>query len=166
MVAYQPLAAGMAATLILAAPLLASTIRVPADQPTLQQGIGAAAVGDTVLVAPGTYSGPNNQNLDFLGKDLVLRSQSGAQVTVIQSSGGGRGFNLHLGETADAIIDGFTVTGGSVSGDPGDTGAAFAVSLTADAAASERIASFGSARAQRRLEKCQSTSPWNSALWF
>ncbi len=31
------------------------TIRVPADQPTIQEGVDAASAGDTVLIAPGTY---------------------------------------------------------------------------------------------------------------
>lgn len=31
------------------------TIRVPADQPTIQKGVDAAATGDVVLISPGTY---------------------------------------------------------------------------------------------------------------
>ena len=71
--------------LALAQPLLAATIRVPSDQPTIQEGLDAAAVGDTVLVAPGVYAGAGNRAITFGGKDLVLASESGAAVTTIDA---------------------------------------------------------------------------------
>ena len=48
----------------------ATIIEVPADQPTIQAGISAASSGDTVLIAPDTYS----EAIDFLGKPIVVGS--------------------------------------------------------------------------------------------
>ena len=90
----------------------ARTIGVPSDHSTLQAGIDAASVGDTVLVAPGTYTGLGNKNLDFGGTDLVLLSEAGAEATVIDCEGEGRGLLFQSGETRAAVLDGFTITHG------------------------------------------------------
>jgi len=52
------------------APMEAATIHVPDDFPTIQAAIDAAAEGDTVLVAPGTYE----ENIDFIGKNITVKS--------------------------------------------------------------------------------------------
>jgi len=56
--------------LFLCSYIFAEVINVPADQPTIQQGINAAVNGDTVLVQPGTYI----ENINYNGKSIVLGS--------------------------------------------------------------------------------------------
>ncbi len=52
-------------------PAFAATLTVPAQHATIQAAINAAANGDTVLIADGTYSGPGDVDLDFGGKNLT-----------------------------------------------------------------------------------------------
>lgn len=106
----------IAACAALEAPAAAGVIRVPADQPTLAAAIAAATAGDTVLVASGTYSGADNRDLDFAGKDLVLRSEAGAEATIIDCAEAGRAMRFHTGETNAAVVDGFTILNGKMVG--------------------------------------------------
>jgi serine protease len=86
----------------------AATIHVPANQPTIQAAIDAAVSGDTVLVAPGTY----HEAINFNGKILTVTSEQGAAVTVIDASGHPTVVTFQSGETRNAILSGFTITGG------------------------------------------------------
>lgn len=106
------------AKILLAAVLIASaaytsasarTIRVPADQPTIQGGLDVADAGDTVLVAAGTYSGEHNRELDFGGEGIVLTSEAGAGGTTISCGREGCGVIFSSGETGDAVLSGFTI---------------------------------------------------------
>lgn len=92
----------------------ADIINVPGDYPTIQEGINAAVDGDTVLVASGTYTGPNNKNLDFQGKDIIVESENGPASTIIDCQGTGRGVYFHSGETAESVLSGFTIKNGSI----------------------------------------------------
>ena len=88
--------------------------------PGIQPAIDATLPGDTVLVMPGTYTGPLNRDLDFLGKDICVRGSGGPDSVVIDCEYSGRGFNLHSGESRSARIQGFHITkAGSPSRLPG-----------------------------------------------
>ncbi len=65
--------------LFLSAPALAITIHVPGDEPTIQAGINAASVGDTVLVASDIYFEQNVQ----MKPGIVLRGETGMADGVI-----------------------------------------------------------------------------------
>jgi hypothetical protein len=86
----------------------AMDIHVPADQPTIQQAIAAAADGDRVLVDPGTYV----ENIDFAGKDIEVSSTGGADLTSIDGSGVDVVVKFHGGETSAAVLSGFTLRNG------------------------------------------------------
>jgi hypothetical protein len=87
----------------------AATIRVPADQPTIQQAIDAAVNGDVVLVAPGTYP----ERIDFKGRIITVASEQGPELTIIDAGGAGTVVTFKSGETRNAILSGFTIRGGA-----------------------------------------------------
>lgn len=90
----------------------AATINVPKDYPTIQAGISAALNGDTVLIAEGTYTGPDNRNLDLLGKTITVCSKHGPKATVIDAESADRCFWIHQRETRLTRLEGLTMIGG------------------------------------------------------
>jgi len=90
----------------------AAVIQVPYEVTTIQAGIDLAQPGDTVLVAPGTYTGPDNRDLDFFGKDIALIGTGGSRATVIDCAASGRGLHLTNGETRAALVQGITIRNG------------------------------------------------------
>jgi hypothetical protein len=84
------------------------------DAPTIQAGIDSAAWEDLVLVGPGTYY----EHLDFLGKDIWVKSEAGPEVTIIDASlAPARGVVFVNGETREATLEGFTVRGANPATD-------------------------------------------------
>ncbi len=84
----------------------------PSDFNEIQPAINAATHGDTVVVASGTYTGPNNRNLDFGGKAITVVSQSGPSSTFINSYGSSVViFNDNEGQ--NSIFEGFTIGNGA-----------------------------------------------------
>jgi hypothetical protein len=84
----------------------AKIIHVPSDSSTIQKGINGAVNGDTVLVAEGTYY----EHINFNGKAILVKSEKGAESTIINKLYGGLPIMVfNSGEDTNSVIDGFTV---------------------------------------------------------
>jgi predicted outer membrane repeat protein len=94
----------------------ASVIHVPADHATLKAAIAAAANGDEIVVADGTYAGTDNRALDFGGKAVHLHSANGAGACIIDCELVDRAFVFQSGETSASILEGFTITNAKPAG--------------------------------------------------
>jgi len=75
---------------------------------TIQSCIDQAVNTDTITVKPGTYV----ENLDFLGKAITVRSQDGADTTIIDGQLTGTVVTFASGEGNDSVIEGFTIKNG------------------------------------------------------
>jgi hypothetical protein len=91
------------------------------DFPNIQAAISSSTVlnGDTILLKDGTYTGTGNRDIDFLGKNIVVRSMNMNPLNCVINCQGTfnaphRGFFIHQGENASAwvqklkIINGYT----------------------------------------------------------
>lgn len=91
------------------APSFAADLHVPSPYATIQDAISAAIDGDTIHVAPGNYFGP----FDFSGKDVHILATDGPAQTILSNEGLGSVVTFQSGETRNAILEGFQITGGS-----------------------------------------------------
>ncbi len=93
----------------------ANIIRVPTlvllpdgtyRETTIQEGINAAGIGDTVLVANGTYV--LGEDLDFNGKAITVQSENGADNCIID---GNNFYFVRFGNSEDhsSVFKGFTL---------------------------------------------------------
>ncbi len=105
------------------AKLAFAQLHVPTPEyPTVQAAIDAAPndpndPNHVIIVAAGTYRGSGNRDIDFLGKPITVRSESGDPNSCIIDCEGSqaephRGFRFHNGETIGSVLVGLTITNG------------------------------------------------------
>ncbi len=90
---------------------------VPTEYHTLQAAIDSADATDSIFVSPGVY--PNGVNFHgksvFVGSDYYLTSNDSAITTTILSSANSSVVKFITGETREARLCGFTITGSRTS---------------------------------------------------
>ncbi len=80
---------------------------------TIQHAIDQAVTGDVVILMDGTYTGDRNRDLDFQGKGIVLRSESGVAADVVVDCEGTEterhlALYLHNDEPIGTAVEGIT----------------------------------------------------------
>jgi hypothetical protein len=142
------------------------------DCPDLNAGVdSAAASGDTLLLGPGTFTGPGNRKVDFQGKDMVVTSQAGASATVIDCQSSGRAFLLASGESGEisnlTFVNGDFNFGGAifiVGGSPVIIDNVFTSNVGKDGGAIH--VRGGSPLIQRNTFEANVASDWGGAVYI
>ncbi len=79
-----------AAALFVAAAVQGATLHVcpdgSGDYPHLRAAVAAASAGDIIELCDGVFEGPDNVEIEVVGKDLTFRSQHGPEATEIFAS--------------------------------------------------------------------------------
>lgn len=133
--------------------LHSSLHRVPEDHDNIQDAIAACLLGDTVLVAPGTYNGQGNRDIELPGFDICIIGEGGSAATALDCEYDGRGFYIFQGETRATLIEGFTIW----KGDPGFGGTA--------AGGAVRVDGASPTLRDLNLKECYSRT-WGGGLYF
>jgi predicted outer membrane repeat protein len=94
------------------------------DFGTIQAALNAVSDGDVIELINGTFTGPGNRDLDYLGKAVTVRSVSGNPINCVIDCTGShaeahRGFYFHYGATEATRLEGITIKNGYV---PATTG--------------------------------------------
>ncbi len=109
----NPLIVGLVLAVITPAFLNAAVLNVPRDYLSIQEAIDASSDGDTVRVAPGLYF----ERINFNGRNITVTSEDPNDsrivgYTVLNAEGEGSVVTFESGETPQAVLTGFTLTGG------------------------------------------------------
>lgn len=91
----------------------------------IQAAIDASRDGDIIEVCPGIHSGAGNRDMNFAGRQIVLRAQDPTHANRCVIDCGGSlshphyAFRFHCGEGYASVIDEITIRDGHVTGNGG-----------------------------------------------
>ncbi len=89
----------------------ATVVEVPGvGASTIQQGLDVASAGDSVVVAPGVYTGFGNRDLDFNGKAITLMADGPAASVTIDCEYAGSAVRFQSDDHGPSIVSGFVIT--------------------------------------------------------
>ncbi len=100
---------------LVAGSALATVYTVPGDYSSIQDAIDACVDYDAVVIMPGTYY---EHDISLGGRQITVSGSNPDDAgvvsdTIIDCGGSGRGFVFSLGETADSVVTGLTITNGN-----------------------------------------------------
>ncbi|RKX37176.1 MAG: hypothetical protein DRP64_17605, partial [Verrucomicrobia bacterium] len=84
------------------------------DAATIAEAVEVAEEGDTIMLAPGVFTGPGNRDILSRGFSVIITSEEGAGETVLDCGSGGDayyGFYFSGGEDTSTVLEGITVKG-------------------------------------------------------
>ena len=89
------------------------------DYATIQDAVDGVVDTDIIELADGTFEGTGNRDIDFLGKAITIRSQSGDPTMCTIDCGGDefdphRGFWFHSGEGSFSVLENIRVVNGYI----------------------------------------------------
>lgn len=78
---------------------------------TIQAAINASVAGDVIELCDAILVGDGNRDIDYLGKAITVRSQSGNAAACVIDCGGSphRGLHFHSGEGSGSVLEGVTI---------------------------------------------------------
>jgi hypothetical protein len=89
------------------------------DAPTIQAALDSARAYDRIILAHGTYSGPGNWDVDFMGKPVSVAAEDDSGLVTIDCNGVGRAFHFHSNELPLSRLVGLTIVNAESDGDGG-----------------------------------------------
>jgi hypothetical protein len=104
---------GILILLVTITPSSSEILQVPSDYVTIQYAINQANDGDVIIVEPGVYL----ENINFLGKNITVTGTAPENpaivaTTIIDGYRSGSTVTFNSGESKEAVLSGFTITGG------------------------------------------------------